>query len=254
MRHNRSFLGSAELYDSIYRFKKYSDECDRLRRLISKFVPGARTVLDVACGTGEHAKFLKHYYAIDGVDINEEFLVAARLKSPVGRFLPADMVNFDLGRTYDVVTCLFSAIGIVGTYERLERAIWCMARHVRVGGALIIEPWFTPERWHPAEPFIVIGEVNGERVSRLSVGIREGHRSVLLHHYMRGLPYTIEHHDERIELGLFTRDEMTWAYEFAGMEAEYESEGLMGRGLYVGKHTADVLPQSGEIRTMRSQH
>ena len=89
MRHDRSFLDSAELYDSIYSFKKYSDEYDRLRSLISKFVPGARTVLDVACGTGEHAQFLKRYYAIDGVDINEDFLGAARLKnSAAGLFVP----------------------------------------------------------------------------------------------------------------------------------------------------------------------
>ena len=41
-----------------------------------------------------------------------------------------------------------------------------------------------------------------------------------------------------IELGLFTRDEMTWAFEFAGMDVRYDSEGLMGRGLYIGKHTS----------------
>jgi hypothetical protein len=37
-------------------------------------------------------------------------------------------------------------------------------------------------------------------------------------------------------LELFTRDEMTWAFEFSGMAARYDAEGLMGRGLYVGRH------------------
>jgi len=55
--HN-DFVASAELYDAIYSFKNYSGECDRLRSLINQFAPGARTILDVACGTGEHAKFL----------------------------------------------------------------------------------------------------------------------------------------------------------------------------------------------------
>jgi hypothetical protein len=46
------------------------------------------------------------------------------------------MMDFDLGRPYDVVTFLFSAIDIVRTFERLERAIACMARHVTRGDSV----------------------------------------------------------------------------------------------------------------------
>jgi len=232
----RLFIESSELYDAIYRFKDYAHECERLRALINDVVPGARTILDVACGTGEHAKFLKRHYRVDGIDLNESYLRAARLKNPVGNFARADMLDFDLARNYDVVTCLFSAIGILRTFARLEQAIACMARHVRPGGALIIEPWFTPERWRPARPFILAGEIGADTVYRMSHSLREGALSVLLHNYLRGTPDSVEHYSERIELGLFTRDEMTWAFEFSGMAVRYDAEGLMGRGLYVGKH------------------
>jgi SAM-dependent methyltransferase len=248
MLRTRIFIESAELYDAIYHFKDYGHECNRLRNLINEFVPGAGTVLDVACGTGEHAKFLKQHYAVDGIDINESYLRAARLKNLAGNYTRADMMDFDLGRTYDVVTCLFSAIGIVGTYERLERAIVCMARHVRPGGALIIEPWFTPDEWYPGRRLILVGEVEADKVYRMSSSIKEGQLSVLLYHYLRGTPDSIEHYSERIELGLFTRNEMTWAFEFAGMEPRYDSEGLMGRGLYIGRHAAETRPDVGEIR------
>ena len=243
MPRTRIFIDSPELYDAIYHFKNYARECDRLRSLIDEVVPGARTILDVACGTGEHAKFLKHHYAVDGIDINESYLHAARMKNPSGNYIRADMMDFSLGRTYDVVTCLFSAIGIVRTFERLERAIACMARHVRPGGALIIEPWFTPTQWHSGKPLILEGEVGGDKVYRLSIGVGEGQLSVLLYHYLRGTPAGIKHYSERVELGLFTRDEMTWAFEFAGMEVRYESEGLIGRGLYIGKHAPEIRIQ-----------
>ena len=128
------FVESAELYDAIYQFKNYKRECERLRALIDEAVPAARTMLDVACGTGEHARFLREHFAVDGVDINEDYLHAARQKNPGGNYMRADMTDFDLGRSYDVVTCLFSAIGRVMTFERLERAIACMARHVGPGG------------------------------------------------------------------------------------------------------------------------
>src|SRR5712675_1791 len=122
------FVDSPELYDAIYQFKNYARECERLRDLIDAAVPGARTILDVACGTGEHAKFLKEKYAVDGVDMNEKYLRAARVKNPAGKYTCADMTDFDLGTTYDAVTCLFSAIGYVCTVDRMNRAIACMAR------------------------------------------------------------------------------------------------------------------------------
>jgi SAM-dependent methyltransferase len=230
-----TFIQSAELYDAIYSFKNYARESDRLRAVINELVPGARTLLDVACGTGEHGKFLKQHYAVDGIDLNQEYLRAARLKNPSGNYTCADMTEFTLNRTYDVVTCLFSAIGIVRTFERLERAVVCMARHVRSGGALIVEPWFTPERWHPGGVFIHAAEIGADKVCRMSLSGREGDISILLFHYLRGTPNGIEHYSERIELGLLTRDEMTWAFESAGMKVRYEPEGLIGRGLYVAK-------------------
>jgi hypothetical protein len=144
------------------------------------------------------------------------------------------MTEFDLGRTYDIVTCLFSAIGRVMTFERLERAIACMARHVRPGGALIVEPWLTPAQWKPGSLFVHAGEIGATKVCRMSLSGRDGDISVLLYHYLSGTPEGVDHYSERLELGLFTRDEMTWAFESAGMAVRYDSEGLMGRGLYLG--------------------
>jgi len=39
---------------------------------------------------------------------------------------------------------------------------------------------------------------------------------------------------------LFTRDEMTWAFEFAGLAVRYKNEGLTGRGLYIGKRNSEI--------------
>ena len=54
------------------------------------------------------------------------------------------MTAFDLGCRFDVVTCLFSSIGYVGTVERLDQAIATMAAHLEPGGTLIVEPWLSP--------------------------------------------------------------------------------------------------------------
>jgi len=227
------FVESAELYDAIYHFKNYARECEILRAVIAVGAPGAHTILDVACGTGEHDKFLKDHYAVDGIDLNENYLRAARAKNPAGRYTRADMTDFNLAATYDAVTCLFSAIGYVRTVERMKRAVECMARHVKPGGALIVEPWFTPDAWKPGSSFIHAGEIGADKVCRMSLSNQEGNLSVVLMHYLRSCPDGIEHYSERLELGLFTRDEMTRAVESAKMQVRYDTEGLMGRGLYI---------------------
>lgn len=50
-------------------------------------------------------------YSVDGIDLDPEFVEIARRKLPRSLIEHADMVDFDLGRRYDVVVCLFSSIG-----------------------------------------------------------------------------------------------------------------------------------------------
>jgi len=73
--------------------------------------------------------------------------------------------------------------------------------------------WFTPERWRPGRLFILAGEVGADKVYRMSISLKEGQLSLLLDHYLRDTPDSVEHCSERIELGLFTRDEITWALQ-----------------------------------------
>ena len=60
------------------------------------------------------------------------------------------MDDFDLGERFDVVVCLFSAIGYT---KHLDRANGAMARHVAAGGVLIVEPWFSRDEWKPGTLF-----------------------------------------------------------------------------------------------------
>jgi len=133
---------------------------------------------------------------VDGVDLNENYLNAARAKNP----RPLHARRHDrlrLGTTYDAVTCLFSAIGYVKTVERMNRAVTCMARHVKPGGVLIVEPWLTPDTWKPAHPFIHAGEIGLTKVCRMSLSGQEGNLSFIIMHYLRSTSAGIEHYSER---------------------------------------------------------
>src|SRR6267142_2354240 len=110
----------AAIYDSLYRFKDYAAASRTLDDLIQRRVPRARSLLDVACGTGKCIEQLQSRYQLHGVDLSREMLDIARQRCPGVPFEQADMTDFHLGRTFDVVTCLFSSIGLVRTVDRLD--------------------------------------------------------------------------------------------------------------------------------------
>ena len=53
--------GSEKYYDLIYSLKDYKTESEKIRSFIDTYRPGAKKILDVACGSSEHAKFLKKH-------------------------------------------------------------------------------------------------------------------------------------------------------------------------------------------------
>ena len=50
------------------------------------------------------------------------------------------MTEFDLYRTFDVVTVLFGSITFARTVGAMERSIEALARHVAPDGLLLVEP------------------------------------------------------------------------------------------------------------------
>jgi len=227
------FTSSARFYDLMYSWKDYEREVNYLLAVIQARLPGAKSVLDVACGTGEHLRYLTNLDRT-GLDLDPELLRIARKKLPGVRLVHSDMTAFDLGREFDVVLCLFSAIGYVVTVRKLNAAISCMARHVIPGGILCVEPWFTPEQWFPQKTSMRTAEKGDLKVCRIFEGGKRGKTSTNRLHYLAANGAKVEHFTERHNLGLFTQDEMRYAFENAGLTVEFDPVGLENRGLYIG--------------------
>jgi ubiquinone/menaquinone biosynthesis C-methylase UbiE len=228
------FTKSAGFYDILYYFKDYGVASRQLHALIQRHNPNAKTLLDIACGTGKHLEELQKYYRVEGLDINSEMIEIARSRCPEVPLHLGDMVDFSLGRTFDVVTCLFSSIGYVKTVENLERAVANMASHLRPGGLLFVEPWFSLETYWTGrvtanfvnEPELKIAWMYNSEV--------KGRLSILNIHYLVGAPQGIEYFTELHEIGLFSNEEYLQTFRKAGLSTFYDAQGLFGRGMYIG--------------------
>ncbi|MEE3258168.1 MAG: class I SAM-dependent methyltransferase [Candidatus Latescibacterota bacterium] len=226
---------SAEYYDVVYSSKNYEREAHVVRRLIAERRPGAQALLDLACGTGAHDLHLSRYYEIDGLDLNPGFLVKARERNGRGHYREADMCDFALDRMYDAVICLFSSIGYMQTLDNVRKTLVCCREHLAEGGLVFIEPWFTPDQWQPGVVHVLNAERDGIAISRMGFSAVRGAVSLNPCQYLVGTTRGIEHYEETHEMGLFTVEEMHGAFAAAGLDVEYDPEGLIGRGLYIGR-------------------
>jgi len=231
------YSGSEKYYDDLYASmgKDYAAETEKLHVFIEKYKSTeGTTLLDVACGTGTHAGFLCKYYKVEGIDLNSNMLKVARKKYPDIRFTQDDLRNFDFDRQFNVVTCLFSAIGYMTTKADLIKAIKNMSRHLLPGGVLLVEPWFTPEQWKPGHISTIEVAKPEMRIVRMSHSGKKGKLSLLEFEYLIGTSKGIQHIKEHHEFGLFTHEEYMAVFKKAGLNVIHEPEGVDGRGLYIG--------------------
>ncbi len=231
-----AYSESAELYDLLYGGEKdYATEAVLVAELIRGRAPAARTILDVGCGSGAHARALIDAgFEVDGIDVEPAFVEIAASKCPEGHFSVADMTRMEVDRHYDAVTCLFSAVGYVKTLEALGFAIGQMTKALRPGGVLLVDPWFAPGELDDGHVMVLQAEDDGRSVVRMSRTVIDGTVSRLEFEYLIGTSRGLERRSEIHELGLFTCEEMMRAFEQAGLRVERMERSLRMRGIYVG--------------------
>jgi SAM-dependent methyltransferase len=154
------FGAYSQYYDLLYKDKDYAGEAAYVRSLIERYRPGARSVLDLGCGTGRHALLLAESgYRMTGVDRSPEMLTEAnqqlasasaeqakRLASSgaAPTFLQGDVRTVRVGRKFDVVVSLFHVMSYQTSNDDLRAALCTVKEHLEPGGVAIFDCWYGP--------------------------------------------------------------------------------------------------------------
>lgn len=235
------FEPSARVYDVVYSHLDYEASAVVVEDLIRQRNPSASSLLDMSCGTGLHLSIWRDRFDhVEGADIDPAMLEVARER--LGDDIPlheADFTDFDLGRTFDAVTCMFSAIGYARTPERLDAAIAAMARHLKPGGLLIVEPWLQPSMIVPGHIGGTVSTDDGIVVLRSSRteydGDESGGETDLEFVYVVTTSSGSDVFTERHVMGVWTPTRYVEALQTAGLDAEFlEGTTELGRGLAIG--------------------
>jgi len=230
------FEPSAHVYDLIYSFKDYETEARDLVALIRQRNPDVRSLLDVACGTGRHLERIRPDVSdVAGVDLDAGLLSVARERLPGVPLTQSDMRSFDLGRTFDAVTCLFSSVGYLRDDDELRAAIGRMAAHLNPGGVLVVDGWVRPDAWWPGTHVQALAEAaHGVAAARVARTWRDGDRTVLDMRYLIATADSgFEQEQEIHELTLFSDEAYRAAFDAASLTAEVVPSPMQDRDRYV---------------------
>jgi SAM-dependent methyltransferase len=142
----------ADVYDAIYRDKGYETEAALIERILAREgLSGSRELLDLGCGTGNHALVLaRRGHSVVGIDRSSSMLAQARLKASAEcstcciAFYEADIRKLDLGRRFDAVLMMFTVLGYQLSDVDLTATLAVVRDHLKVDGLFIFDVWNGP--------------------------------------------------------------------------------------------------------------
>lgn len=234
----RKFDIFGKYYDQIYlKMKDYEAEAKTTEDVIGRFEKRqSRTLLDVGCGTGEHLKCFTRNFQCTGVDIDSNMVKAAKRKVPNARFKVANMINFKLNKRFDVIVCLFSAIGYVKSPNNLAKTLENFHLHLNPEGLAIVEPWVFKKDFKKGFVGLDTYEDDELKLARMATSKMVKSQWLVFMHYLLGQKGKIGYFTEIHEMLAADHEDYIQAFEDAGFrEITFVKEGLWNgsRGLFI---------------------
>lgn len=132
----------AKYYDVMHQYRDYDKECSFADGLIKRRVPEVRRVLDICCGTGEHAiRMARFGYDVAGVNQSQDMLDIAAYKAtksdlPID-FICRDIFGLGIKGKFEVAYCLGYTFLYMTTDSDVRR-FFKVVRNALISGGLFL--------------------------------------------------------------------------------------------------------------------
>ncbi|HOJ78366.1 MAG TPA: class I SAM-dependent methyltransferase [Bacillota bacterium] len=182
-----TFAEYSQYYNLLYRDKDYPSESNFIHNLIQSLKPDAKTILDLGCGTGRHAKLLSDKgYSLHGVDRSNSMLEIARSENKDIPFTLGDIRSVRLNQTFDVAIALFHVISYQTSNQDLYQSLKTVFHHLVPGGLLIFDCWYGPTVLRE-RPTVRIKRVNDPTIEITRIAepvLDESNNTVLVNYHL----------------------------------------------------------------------
>jgi SAM-dependent methyltransferase len=133
----RSYDSFAPFYDLVMGERK--DVSRAILDKIRRYVPKARSLLELGCGSGTFLKVFARHYDVTGIDLSASMVDLARKKVPGATLHVGDISSFDLGRRFDAIVCAFDTMNHLVSFEKWRSVFRHAHRHLEPRGVFIFD-------------------------------------------------------------------------------------------------------------------
>jgi SAM-dependent methyltransferase len=131
------YTGFARFYDRIMGDR--DEEIARIRTYLSRYLPAARSLLELGCGTGALLAGLAPRVRVTGIDRSPEMLAIAAQTVPGAHLVQGDMTAFSLPDRFDVIICMFDTLNHVPSFAGWLSLFSRVHEHLADGGLFIFD-------------------------------------------------------------------------------------------------------------------
>ena len=132
-----AYADFAKFYDQIMGDR--SAIIERVRGYVRRYLPDAGSLLELGCGTGAVLAGLADGLQVTGIDLSPQMLATATAILPGAHLEQADITEFSLGTTFDVVICVFDTLNHLPTFDAWVAMFRQVDAHLAEGGLFIFD-------------------------------------------------------------------------------------------------------------------
>jgi SAM-dependent methyltransferase len=234
------FGNYATYYNLLYKDKDYAGEAQYVHNLIQKYLAGAKSILNLGCGSGRHDfKLARMGYEMTGVDMSDEMLSVANLnlaalnQPSTNMFTKGDIRTVRLNKKFDAVISLFHVMSYQITNEDLAAAFATVKTHLKPEGIFIFDCWYGPAVLTD-RPMVRVKRLEDEeievtRIAEPDMHANENTVDVNYHIFMRDkVSGKVEETKERHSMRFLFKPEIEMMLKAADLELNHCEEWLTG--------------------------
>jgi glycine/sarcosine N-methyltransferase len=254
------FVSHIALWDSLSmdydHFVNWEDRLAREMPFLDGFLSqrGARRVLDVACGTGQHAIALaERGYEVLGVDLSEGMIAKARANARAGAsaasFKPAGFGELRdvVAEPYDAALCLGNSLPSLVSEADLRSALTDVGEVLVSHGTLILQNLNYDRVWPSRQRFMPLESYSDGNEEWLFLRFVDFHRETLTFNMvvLHGRDRTWNYRAEATDLRPIFRDDLARLLEDVGF-ASIQFFGDYDRNPYDEQESSDLIVVAGK--------
>lgn len=231
----------AEWWPLLSPLEDYADEAAFFGQTLTEAgLPAAPSLLELGCGGGSNAYYLKPLFAqVTLTDLSPQMLAISRALNPECEHLEGDMRSLRLGRQFDAVF-VHDAVDYMTSLHDLGQALETASLHCKPGGVALFVPDHVRETFEPSTDHA--GNDGRDRALRYLEWAYDpdADDTVYMVEYVYLLregnrPARVEH--EQHVCGLFPRGEWMRLLRAAGFQPEIIRDGY-GRDVFLARKPA----------------